>query len=155
KAPDVPMSTEPLSPEDVNFNALMKQWLDGSLRLSPVNATQIGDHRFDTELDDVSDKGRKARADFRNGVISQLTAIDKSKLSKASQVDAAMVSNQLNYDKWDDEVCQSWAWDPQGYNELAGDAIYLLVAREFAPLPDRLRNATARMEKLPTLLAQT
>jgi hypothetical protein len=29
------------------------------------------------------------------------------------------------------------------------------MAREFAPLPDRLRSATARMEKIPTLLAQS
>ena len=155
KAPDVPMSTQPLTPTDVAFNDLSKRWLEGILRLSPVAATQIGDHRYDSELDDVSDAGRKARADFSNGLIKDLAAIDRSQLSRANQVDAAILDNQLRFDQWDDDVFQSWAWDPQGYNELAGDAIYLLVAREFAPLPDRLRSATARMEKLPRLLAQT
>src|SRR5690606_11014054 len=33
-------------------------------------------------------------------------------------------------------------------------AIYGLMAREFAPLPERLASATARMEKIPALLAQ-
>ena len=37
----------------------------------------------------------------------------------------------------------------------AGGALYSLVAREFAPLPERLLHAAARMEKLPALLAQS
>src|SRR5690606_13216347 len=66
----------------------------------------------------------------------------------------AMLRNQLRYDLWDLETMQSWAWDPQVYSQLAGGALYTLMAREFAPLPDRLRSATARMEKLPALFAQ-
>ncbi len=143
------------TPEDERFSELAKRALDGWLRLSPVFATAVGDHRFDRELDDVSALGRKARAKFRDRILADLAAIDRGKLSRANQVDAAMLENQLKFDKWDDETFQSWAWDPQGYNELAGDSIYLLVAREFAPLPDRLRSVTARMEKLPALLAQT
>ncbi len=40
------------------------------------------------------------------------------------------------------------------YSQLAGGALYSLMAREFAPLPDRLRAATSRMEKLPGLFEQ-
>ncbi|TXH80254.1 MAG: DUF885 domain-containing protein, partial [Pseudoxanthomonas sp.] len=40
------------------------------------------------------------------------------------------------------------------YNNVAGGAIYGLMAREFAPLPERLKSATARMQKIPALLAQ-
>jgi len=148
-------AASPESPEDSKFRDLARQWLDGTLRLSPVFATAIGEHRYDHELDDVSQAGRRARAQFRDQTLSGLAAIDRARLSRANQVDAAMLDNQLRFDKWDDEVFQSWAWDPQGYTELAGDSIYLLVAREFAPLPDRLRSATARMEKLPMLLAQS
>ena len=50
--------------------------------------------------------------------------------------------------------CSRWAWDPQVYNGLAGGAIYNLMAREFAPMPQRLKSATARMEKIPALFAQ-
>ena len=52
------------------------------------------------------------------------------------------------------ETLQSWAWDPQAYNSLAGGAIYSLMAREFAPLPERMKSATVRMETLPRLFAQ-
>ncbi len=151
----VPMSTQPLSPTDVQFNDLTKRWLDGSLKLSPVSATQVGDHRFDSEIDDMSEAGRKARSDFSKSALAGLDALDRSKLNRANQVDVAILSNQLRSDQWDDEVLQSWTWDPLVYNGLAGNALYLPMAREFAPLPDRLRSATARMEKLPALLKQT
>src|SRR5690606_30203198 len=62
--------------------------------------------------------------------------------------------NTLEGSLWDLETMQGWAWDPQVYSGLAGGAIYGLMAREFAPLPERLRSATARMEKIPALLAQ-
>ena len=37
------------------------------------------------------------------------------------------------------ETLQSWAWDPQVYNSLAGGALYTLMARDFAPMPQRLQ----------------
>jgi uncharacterized protein (DUF885 family) len=40
------------------------------------------------------------------------------------------------------------------YGQIAGGALYNLMARDFAPMPDRLRSATARMEKIPALFAQ-
>ncbi len=69
-------------------------------------------------------------------------------------MDAAILRNQLQSDIWNSEVAQGWATDPQVYNGLAGGAIYGLMAREFAPLPERLKSATARMEKIPALFAQ-
>ncbi|MFN3310672.1 MAG: DUF885 domain-containing protein, partial [Thermomonas sp.] len=60
----------------------------------------------------------------------------------------------LQSDIWSNDVLQDWAWDPQLYGGLAGGAIYGLMARDFAPLPERIAAATARMEKLPALLAQ-
>ena len=47
------------SQADARFAELSKRWLEGWLPLNPVSATQIGDHRFDAELDDVSAAGRQ------------------------------------------------------------------------------------------------
>lgn len=151
-APTTPTTTD--ATVDSRFADLSRRWLDGAMRLSPVSATQIGDHRFDAELDDLSAAGRDARLKFSKDTLAELDDIDVNQLSRANQVDAAMLRNQLRYDIWDLETMQSWAWDPQVYTQLAGGALYTLMAREFAPLPDRLRSATARMEKLPTLFAQ-
>ena len=140
---------------DAKFADLSKRALDGWFQLSPVGATQIGEHRYDSEIDDLSAAGRQKGLDFGKKILAELDALDAGKLSRENQVDAAILRNQLQYGIWDTETQQSWAWDPQVYNGLAGGALYNLMAREFAPLPDRLRSATARMEKIPALLAQS
>ena len=139
---------------DAQFADLSKRWLDGAMRLSPVNATQTGDHRFDTDLDDLSATGRAKSLAFSKQMLGELNKIDRSKLARDNQVDAAVLDNQLRYDVWTAEQLQSWAWDATIYTGLEGSALYTLMARDFAPMPDRLRSATARIEKLPGLFAQ-
>ena len=140
---------------DAKFADLSQRALDGWFQLSPVSATQVGEHRYDSEIDDLSAAGRQKGVDFGKKILAELDALDPGKLSRENQVDAAILRNQLQYGIWDTETQQSWAWDPQVYSGLAGGALYNLMAREFAPLPDRLRSATARMEKIPALLAQS
>ncbi|HYC03738.1 MAG TPA: DUF885 domain-containing protein [Azospirillaceae bacterium] len=141
-------------PEDARFADLAKRYLDGTFRLSPITATQTGDHRFDSELDDLSAAGRKAALDFAKGILADLGRIDRAGLSRENQVDAAILDNALRYSIWTEEQLRNWAWDPLVYSQLAGGAVYGLMARDFAPVEQRLRDATARMEKLPTLFRQ-
>jgi hypothetical protein len=91
---------------------------------------------------------------FSRQTLASLERIDRSQLSRANQVDAMLLDNALRADIWRTETLQSWAWNPLGYQSVAGGALYSLMAREFAPLPERLESATARMEKIPRLLAQ-
>ncbi|MCI2243485.1 DUF885 domain-containing protein [Xanthomonas sp. PPL568] len=139
---------------DASFAALSKRAVDTWMQLSPVGATQTGDHRYDSELDDLSAAGRQKSLDASKQLLAELDKLDVAKLSRENQVDAAILRNQLQSDIWNSEVAQGWATDPQVYNGLAGGAIYGLMAREFAPLPERLKSATARMEKIPALFAQ-
>lgn len=139
---------------DAAFAALSKRYLDEGLALSPVAATQIGDHRHDAQLDDLSEAGRRRTLDWSKAMLAELGRLDAGALSRENQVDALILRNALEGAIWDLETFQSWAWDPQVYSGLAGGAIYNLMAREFAPLPQRLKSATARMEKIPALLAQ-
>ena len=139
---------------DAKFADLSKRWLDGWMRLNPVSATQLGDHRFDREVDALSAAGRQRSIDFNDKLLAELEAMDAGKLSRENQVDAAILRNQLRSDLWGMRTLQSWAWDPQLYNGLAGGAIYSLMAREFAPMPQRLKAATARMREIPGIFAQ-
>jgi uncharacterized protein (DUF885 family) len=139
---------------DRAFEALGRRWLDRSMRLSPISATSTGDHRFDGRVDDVSAAGRARGLRFAYTTLRALDAMDASQLSRANQVDAAILANSLRAQIWQTETLQSWAWNPLLYQSLAGGALYGLMAREFAPLPVRLEAAISRMEALPMLLAQ-
>ncbi|CAN5881735.1 DUF885 domain-containing protein [soil metagenome] len=142
------------TPADAKFEALAKGWVDASLRLSPVGATQIGDHRFDDLIDDMGPAGRAAVVKLATQTLAALQATPRAELSRANQVDASILENQVRSDLWTTQTLQPYAWDPLTWNAVAGGALYTLTAREFAPLDVRLRSATARMEKLPAFLAQ-
>ncbi|MBB6598735.1 DUF885 domain-containing protein [Luteimonas sp. MC1825] len=140
--------------QDAAFAALSARFLDEGMALSPISATQVGDHRFDTEIDDLSAAGRQKSIEWARTLLAELDKVDAAALSRENQVDALILRNALEGTLWDLETMQSWAWDPQLYSGLAGGAIYNLMAREFAPMPERLKSAAARMEKIPALLAQ-
>ncbi|WP_166206343.1 DUF885 domain-containing protein [Cognatiluteimonas telluris] len=142
------------SSADARFADLSRRWLDGWMQLNPITATQLGDHRFDNEVDDLSADGRQRMVDFSQALLAELDAMDPARLSRENQVDAAILRNQLRSDIWNMQTFQSWVWDPQVYNSLAGGAIYNTMARDYAPLPQRLKAATVRMEKIPGIFAQ-
>ena len=151
----VPTSTDvAVASADARFATLSQRWLDGWLGLQPVLATQTGDHRHDARIDDFSQAGRDAFVAFTRTVQAELANIDTRALSDEQRIDASILRNQLAYDLWQIETYRGWAWDPQTYSQTAGGALYTLMAREFAPLPERMKSATTRMEALPTLFAQ-
>jgi uncharacterized protein (DUF885 family) len=152
-SPSIPSTSMHATTADAAFADLSRRWLDGWMQLNPVSATQLGDHRFDSEVDDLSKAGRDKAVAFSKRMLTELDAIDTSKLSRENQVDASILRNQLRSDLWSLDTFQSWSWDPQVYSGLAGGAIYNLMARDFAPLPQRLESATARMEKIPGIFA--
>lgn len=149
-----PAVAQAATPADARFADLAKRFLDRLLLASPIRATTLGDHRNDHRVDDVSAAGRARELAASKVLLKEAQAIPARELSPENQVDLAILKNNLAFGIWSTEVLQDWAWDPQIYNDLAGSALYGLMAREFAPAPVRLRAAIARMEALPAFLAQ-
>ncbi len=138
---------------NAQFAALSELALRQWMQHSPISATQIGEHRYDNRIDDVSAQGIAAGIEQTRALLDALEAIDTQQLSRDNQVDAAILRNQLEGDLFRATTLADWQWDPQFYSGLAGSAIYGLMSRDFAPLPDRLRAATERMEQIPQIFA--
>lgn len=143
------------SDEDTAFRALADRFIDTLVRLEPVTATALGDHRYDDRLSDISEKGRAAATVEWRALLASARASDPAKLSRDNQLDRLLLINDLEYRLWRIESLQSWAWNAQIYNEEAANALYTLAARDFAPWPQRLASATARMEALPAFLTES
>ena len=140
---------------DQAFRNLADEYISDLTNFSPVSATLIGDHSADHELDSVD---AAARAQSRKLLVEYMTALhalDMDELSRANLVDAEILMNRLESDLWSMDELQEWAWNPLYYISLSGNAIYGLVARDFAPLADRLRNATSRLSQMPRFLEQS
>ncbi len=142
------------SPSDEAFDALATRYVREFPEHHPVSATLLGDHRFDQQVDAVSEAQRAAERAFCEEFLTALIAIPHDQLSRKRQVDARLLEHNLRSTLWHLNELQEWAWNPLQYTGLAGDAIYGLMAREFAPEPERLVCVAARLEQFPRLLSQ-
>jgi uncharacterized protein (DUF885 family) len=154
KAEPPPPAPPPPPTADQQFEALAQRYLREAPEQSPADATALGDHRFDDRLDDFSAAGWQARLTFTELYLASLEPIDRSKLSRANQVDALLLLHELQFDRWRLQTLQDWRWNPLLYTRTAGDALYNLLARDFAPAPQRLRNLGKRLDEIPRFLAQ-
>jgi uncharacterized protein (DUF885 family) len=137
------------------FQAIAQRFIAAHTRLNPTEATTLGEHRYDALLPDVTAAGRAAAEAQWRALLGEMARIDRSRLSPDHQVDFAILDNELRQRLWQNDRFQSWAWNPQLYNDLAAGSLYGLAARDFAPWRTRLLAATARMEALPGLLAES
>jgi uncharacterized protein (DUF885 family) len=136
---------------DGAFRALAGAALDGILERWPERATEEGDHRHDDRLTVGTAAYYAEAVRWAGGRLAALDAIDAGRLSPQNRVDAQILANELARLRFDLDVLREHEWNPMITNP--GRAIYLLLARDFAPLPDRLRSAARRLAGLPESLA--
>jgi len=137
---------------DAEFARLAREYLDDRSERHPDAATGLGDHRFDARLPDPS---AQALADERralDGWAARLAALDRSALSAEHQVDAAMMADSIARRVFELDELREHTWNPLLANP--GQAIYQLLARDFAPLPDRLGSVAGRLAEVPGVLAE-
>ena len=142
------------STADIQFQKLAEQYLDEFPALGPVGATSLGDHRFDHLVNQVSSEARAKSLDYNKKYIQGLQRIPFEELSRAHQVDVKLLENRLQSGIWRTEVLREWEWNPLQYTSLAGGSVYTLMAREFAPIEERLINVTMRLEQFPRMYDQ-
>lgn len=106
---------------DVQFDRLAKQYIDESPALSPIGATTLGDHRFDSAIEDISEAARQHERVFYQRFLGELAKVEKKSLSRENQVDYQLLTQQLRGDLWRLDVLQEWAWNPVAYTQLTGE----------------------------------
>src|SRR5579863_1760954 len=140
------------SEADIEFARLAGEYVDDLAERHPDAATSLGDHRFDDRLPDLS---ADALADERHalaGWAARLDALDVGALSAEHRVDAAMMAGSVARREFELDDLRELTWNPLLANP--GRAIYQLLARDFAPLPDRLASVAGRLAQVPAVLAE-
>jgi uncharacterized protein (DUF885 family) len=121
--------------------------LDELLERHPEWATILGDHRYDDRLGDQSPAGRTEELAWAGRRLADLESVDDAALDVAGRVDVEIVRTALRSRTLDLESLRDTEWDALVANP--GTAIYTLLARDFAPLGDRLRSAAGRLTAVP------
>ena len=85
---------------DAQLEKFFKQHLETSFRLRPVEATGLGDHRYDNQLDDISKEARTIWLKQTRATLKELPKqVEYKKLSRAGQVDYEILKQDLERDK--------------------------------------------------------
>jgi uncharacterized protein (DUF885 family) len=141
-------------PEDAKLNTFFKQYLDADFRQRPLAATELGDHRFDASLDDLSRSARDAWVSLDRRTLEALPKqVDYSKLSRAGQVDFEILKHDLERSLWLTENTHPFEEDPRVYNGYISDSIFLLLSQSTQPRETNISNAISRMEQIPRIVA--
>ncbi len=140
--------------EDSRLTTFFKAFLDAEFRERPLEATRLGDHRFDDQLDDLSATSQAAwLARYRKALADLPTAVDRKKLSKSGQVDFDILKDYLTRLVWESEHNNRYETDPRVYTDYIGDSIYLLLTQSTLPRDRNLANALKRMTHIPKIIA--
>jgi hypothetical protein len=136
---------------DRAFTSFATATVDGLLDRQPEWATSVGDHRYDDRLTVGTSVHYEQAGRWAGERLAGLAGIDTGLLSPQLQVDAQILANQLTRLRFMIDELREYEWNPMVANP--GRAIYDLLARDFAPLADRLRSAARRLAMLPESLA--
>jgi uncharacterized protein (DUF885 family) len=141
-----------MSEADAEFAGLAREYLDDRAERHPSIATGLGDHRFDARLADPSAQALEAERSSLDAWDRRLAALGQDTMSAEHQVDVAMMANSVARRIFELDELREHTWNPLHANP--GRAIYQLLAREFAPLPERLESVAGRLAEIPVALAE-
>lgn len=138
------------SVDDAHFESIANRFIERFLASHPETATGLGDHRFDSRTSDYSLRGVAQDRTLYRATLKQIETIPAQVLSADNAVDREILQNELRARLFDIEEMNEPAKNPLTYNPANG--IYLLLARDFAPLNERLISVRSRLLSIPAVL---
>jgi len=132
------------------FQPTVNQFIEAELKLYPERATALGDHRFDTRVDDHSAAGIARIVSHANRWAKIFRTFDDNSLSPNSVADREWLLAKIDEELLWNERVRSYERDPGMY--LPTTAVYELIQRNFAPIRKACYEMRNDVDNRPTVL---
>jgi uncharacterized protein (DUF885 family) len=142
-----------ISQPDPGFARYVEDYFVTRFNSVPSEGTAAGFHQYDGRLGDRSRKAIEARITELKVLLVRLKAFDPAKLSFDDQIDAEALEGAIRGELLDLETLRVWESNPMIYAWIPGGAVDVLIKRDFAPAPERLRSVIARLKAVPSVYA--
>jgi uncharacterized protein (DUF885 family) len=93
--------------------SLAQRYLSGLFRAKPHLADYMGDHRFATQYQELTTNAVRFRVAELSQHGKELAALDRSKMSRDEQVDAAIMADAIALELLELEEIQEFTWSPR------------------------------------------
>jgi len=135
------------------FSALSEEFVEVFMKHQPVQATLAGIHDYDDRLPLDTPDGFRERAAWLKDFEQRLAAsVPVRELPLEQRVDHAYLRARLANLRAELEEIKMYARNPGHYPEVALTGVFLLMARNFAPLEERKESILARLLAIPDYL---
>jgi uncharacterized protein (DUF885 family) len=141
-------------PLDTTFYDLVEDRFRRIVRDNPIVGTYLGIHTEDDRLGDGSRDAVLAELAADRDHLARIEAIDEAGLSAAVRFERDLEIHNMRRAIFDVEVVRTWERRSTALDRV-GDALFLLFAQDFAPLPERLSAIAGRLEDIPDYLEQS
>jgi len=136
------------------FDNLVEEMFNYVMRQHPIYATYMGLHQFDREMPDGSRESNLKDIESMRHYLSLFEAFPDDELPRERSLDRVLAIHGLRLELFEQESLRFWESIPEGVNTL-GDALFPLIAKNFAPFESRLESMIQRIEKAPKYLEET
>src|SRR5437870_1468568 len=134
---------------DAAFASLARDLLDDHYKRHPSQATDLGIHRFDDQLEDRSKAAITSESDALKAFRSKLVAADPATLTLSSSLDREQLLHAVDEHVLELDTIRMWEKDPDTYSSGVTNAAYVIMKRAYAPAETRLKALIAREKKMP------
>ncbi|WP_395745293.1 DUF885 domain-containing protein [Prosthecobacter sp.] len=139
---------------DAKLESFFKTYLEKTFELRPLDATMLGDHRFDDKLDDISPTARASWLALARQTLAALPqAVPYAQLSRNSQIDFEILRDDLTRSIWLTENTHPFEEDPRTYGSYISDSVYTLLVQSTLPKETNIKNVIARLALIPRIIA--
>jgi uncharacterized protein (DUF885 family) len=139
---------------DAPFAELAKNMLEDHYRRHPSEATDLGIHQYDDQLDDLSQASIRNEVAALQGFRAKVMAIDPAALSADNALDREQLLHAADAAVLALDTIRKWTTDPDTYSADITNAAYVIMKRSYAPAEERLKALIARENKMPASLQE-
>jgi uncharacterized protein (DUF885 family) len=134
------------------FTERLDVFLDEYFRLHPLRATDVGVHEHDGRWPDLGEAGRLERLAWYDRWAAELADLDDTSLTADETIDRDLIVGELDAHRFNETRLREDRWDPLSWVYQLGDGLFPLIAREYAPLADRLASTADRLDGVPAVI---
>ena len=127
-----------------SFDQLVDEYFDFHFQFHPSDGTLNGFHQYDHKLEDYSAKAAAAEVAGLNDFKIRFEKLSTLTLTDDTIADRQLVINSIDARLLELNDIQMWKKNPDMYSSGASNAIFVLMARNFAPAEERLRATIDR-----------
>ncbi|KUJ81617.1 DUF885 domain-containing protein [Microbulbifer flavimaris] len=132
---------------EMGFDALSARMVKELWQLFPSWAVSEGYYAVADQLQIPDDNYREQVLEFARSYREQFSALDAEALDPNDRSDLVLIQNFLNRLEWEITEFQSHLWNPAEYN--VSHPFALILNTDYAPLDERLRTFSERLQKVP------